>query len=253
MFADGPHQVKASSKPRLKGYAPDAIYEEGEYQNNRRVGSWKLYYPNGKVKSEITYTNGRKNGPYTLYAEDGTVLEKGNWARNRHKGEYALNYADGTPRQRFAYNDAGKREGLQKYFYEDGTPMIEISFNNGVKNGEMVRYWPNGEVKMRAQFNNGTIDESSVKYYEPSENIAQEPPPPPDPPKLPKVLYGDYNPNGYSILYNSDKQPVQVGEFKSGRLYAGKAYNYDENGLLIDVDVYKEGRYVGKAARSEEQ
>jgi hypothetical protein len=35
----------------------------------------------------------------------------------------------------------------------------------------------------------------------------------------------------------------QDGEFKDGRLYNGKMYVYDEDGILLKVKIYKEGVY----------
>lgn len=32
------------------GFAPDAIVEEGEYSNNRKIGVWKTYWPNGNIR-----------------------------------------------------------------------------------------------------------------------------------------------------------------------------------------------------------
>ena len=253
VFDDGHHQVLASQKRGLRGYAPESVYEEGEYKTNRRTGIWKTYFPDGKTKSEITYTNGRKSGPYKVYYEDGTLQEQGDWARNRLKGDFQLNYANGNPRQVFKYDETGKRQGMQEYFYEDGTPMIKVEFKDGKESGIIERYWPNGEIKMRGNYKDGQLDLASVENFEPTKEVPREEPPPPDPPRLPKVLYGDYNPNGHSILYNGDKQPVQVGDFQSGRLYTGKVYNYDDNGLLIDVDVYKEGRWAGKAVREDDK
>ena len=35
------------------------------------------------------------------------------------------------------------------------------------------------------------------------------------------------------------------GEFKDAKLWTGKHYIYDENGLLERIEVYKDGKYVG--------
>jgi antitoxin component YwqK of YwqJK toxin-antitoxin module len=33
------------------------------------------------------------------------------------------------------------------------------------------------------------------------------------------------------------------GDFKDGRLFDGRLYIYDEDGLLLKVEVYKDGKY----------
>ena len=35
------------------------------------------------------------------------------------------------------------------------------------------------------------------------------------------------------------------GEFLDGKLWTGKHYIYDENGLIERIDVYKEGKFEG--------
>ena len=51
--------------------------------------------------------------------------------------------------------------------------------------------------------------------------------------------------DGYHKTYNENKDIYMDGEFKNGKLWTGKHYIYDENGLLERIEVYKDGKYVG--------
>ena len=51
--------------------------------------------------------------------------------------------------------------------------------------------------------------------------------------------------DGYHKTYNENKDILMDGEFKGGKLWEGKHYIYDENGLLEKIEVYKEGKYAG--------
>jgi antitoxin component YwqK of YwqJK toxin-antitoxin module len=51
--------------------------------------------------------------------------------------------------------------------------------------------------------------------------------------------------NGLHTLYNKNKQITKDGVFKDNRFMEGKAYIYNENGILTRVAVYKNGIYVG--------
>jgi antitoxin component YwqK of YwqJK toxin-antitoxin module len=53
--------------------------------------------------------------------------------------------------------------------------------------------------------------------------------------------------SGYLKLYNSLKQLSKDGEFKDCKLINGKEYIYDENGILVQVKFFKNGKYVGDA------
>lgn len=52
-------------------------------------------------------------------------------------------------------------------------------------------------------------------------------------------------PDGKQVLYNNNKQKVKEGLFKDGRLYQGYTYNYDKEGALFKIYIYREGRYMG--------
>ena len=44
---------------------------EGEYKNGKKHGPWKLYYPNGQLKSEATFHEGLYTGYYCSYHDNG--------------------------------------------------------------------------------------------------------------------------------------------------------------------------------------
>jgi antitoxin component YwqK of YwqJK toxin-antitoxin module len=44
----------------------------------------------------------------------------------------------------------------------------------------------------------------------------------------------------------------QQGDFKQGRLWDGKRYNYDKNGMLHRIQIFKHGRYAGDAVITDE-
>ena len=54
---------------------------------------------------------------------------------------------------------------------------------------------------------------------------------------------GKFDPNGYNKIYNANDELEQDGDFKDGRLFNGKMYVYDSDGLLLKVKVYKNGVY----------
>ncbi len=246
-----------SSKP---GYADDAKVEEGTYENGRKVGSWKMYFPSGKIKSEITYINGRPKGPYKTYYENGNVEEQGNWALNKQTGSFKRYHENGQVSQQFTFNESGKRDGVQKYFHENGQLMIEGSWNGGKEDGEIKEYFEDGSVKSIRVFNGGQMDAAKSTFKEPaSPAVAVKAAPEPVKDASNKVKTtikvatataktntGFFDGNGQHTLYNKNKQILQKGLFKNGRLWDGKFYKYDRNGLLTNVEMYQGGKYIGE-------
>ncbi|MBT3646836.1 MAG: toxin-antitoxin system YwqK family antitoxin [Flavobacteriales bacterium] len=251
--------VKGADSPK-PGYSPDDKIEEGEYQEGRKTGKWKGYFASGKLKNEITYINGRPKGPYTTFFENGKVEEKGTWSLNKNQGKFTRYYPNGQVQQDFTFNESGKRDGDQTYYHENGQVMIEGNWAGGKENGEVKEYFANGEVKSVRVFNGGQMDASKSTFKKPSTPQAA-PKAEPEPVASgnqkvkasvavaqtgAKANVGFFDGNGDHTLYNKNKQISQKGEFNGGRLWNGKFYKYDDNGILTNIEIYKNGRYVGE-------
>ena len=84
---------------------------EGEYKNGKKHGPWKLYYPNGRLKSEATFHEGLYTGYYCSYHDSGAKKFEGRYAPirgnshdGRKEGEWLIHNSDGVPEQQIVYN-----------------------------------------------------------------------------------------------------------------------------------------------------
>ena len=237
---------------KLPDYQPDQVVEQGEYENSRKQGIWKMFYPNGKTKSEIAYVNSRPNGYYKTYYENGELEEEGEWKNNRNVGKFVRKHPNGEVAQEFEFNESGKRDGEQKYYYEDGSIMIVAQIKEG-KEEKVTEYYPDGSLKAEKVFVDGKLDVANTKVYEPKTPIKPVETTEKEPVKVVKVNKeevvnkGTFDGNGQHKLYNKDKQISKDGVFKNYRLIDGKNYKYDENGILISIELIKNGRYIGEA------
>jgi antitoxin component YwqK of YwqJK toxin-antitoxin module len=241
-------------------YKADQKVEEGKYLDNRKTEAWVEYYCNSNVKNKLTFVNGRPDGYAQMFHENGKISEEGNWKNNRWVGNYKLYYDNGQVQHEFVFSSTGKREGTQKYFYDNGQLAIEGNFANGKESGLIKEYYENGDIKAEKNFADGAVDAASIKEFQPKKPIAAKSDNPAEnapvvkvkdderpneaakkgaPSKGPMVLNGQYT------LYNRDKQITKDGVFKDNRFMDGKAYFYNENGILTRVAVYKNGIYVG--------
>lgn len=256
----GHWRVKAKS-PKNHGYANGTLLEEGKFVNSRKEGLWKKYFPDGSLKSEVTYKGSRATGPYTLYYNNGQIEEQGNWVRSKNTGGFKRFHENGNVAQDFTFTESGKRTGEQKYFHENGKLRLVGTWNEGVETGEMKEYYESGDLMSVRQFNNGTMDKSSYESYAPK--TPQE-----DPIKTiskagedinatakkeEKPNQGVFDGNGYKKLYNKNKLIAKDGTFKRYRLIDGKQYKYDDNGLLLQIMIFKDGKYIGDGVIEENQ
>ena len=244
--------LKGKHKPGTC-YEPEQKTEEGKYTNNNKIGKWLEYHCNGSLKNQLTFQNGRPDGYAVMYHNNGKIYEEGIWRNNRWVGSYKLYYENGQIQHQFNYNPNGKREGPVKYFYENGQLAVEGNFINGKEVGIIKEYYENGDLKAEKMFNDGVMDVASVKEFEPKKPIVKTIEHLEGPKAIVRAdekVNGAKGPlilNGQNITYNKNKQITKDGLFKDNRLMEGKAYQYDENGLLQRISVYKNGQYVGDA------
>jgi antitoxin component YwqK of YwqJK toxin-antitoxin module len=234
-------------------YALTSKVEEGSYQDNRKKGIWSGYFCSGNINRKITFTNGRPDGYAIIYYEDGKTAEEGTWKGNKWTGPFKNYYANGQVKNEFAFSTAGKREGVQKYYYEDGTKQIEGNWQAGKESGVITEYHPDGSIKKTMNYENGNADLLSMKEFKAKKDVAVKSDPVSTKTAVAsaKELTNDNKSpkvnvlNGFHLLYNTSRQKTKEGTFKENRLMEGKNYVYDENGILLTIEVYKNGIYAG--------
>jgi antitoxin component YwqK of YwqJK toxin-antitoxin module len=233
-------------------YYPDSKIkkEEGKYVNNKKEGVWKFYYPSGTIKQEVTYKDNKPDGYVKIYYENGKVSEEGIWKGNKWVGKYKFYHKNGNLAYDWNYNEKGKREGVQKYFYENGNIMIEGNWKNGKEDGVIKEYDENGNLKVEKVFHNGTLDVNSVKVYtqqstkenqakQENQNVVIK-----QQPKKKQKELEYFRDSGFKRLYNTKGQITAEGTFDKGKLIDGKKYFYDNDGNLLKINIYKNGRLV---------
>ncbi|MFT4601946.1 MAG: antitoxin component YwqK of YwqJK toxin-antitoxin module [Arenicella sp.] len=238
--------VFGDTKPE-KGHCATCKVEEGEYVNNRKEDKWSKYYTDGLIPRLIAYYKGGKpNGKYEKYHENGTLKEQGTYHERKQSGDFVIQNADGIITQKKTFNANGKEDGLVQFFYEDGSLQMEMTKKDGIIQGTATTYFPNGDVKKEIAY------DASGKPGTPVNKDRV------NPEKGIKVEKGNggpsgqagiikdgkkYTRDGYNKLYNSDDELWMDGEFKSGKLWNGELYKYDLDGILLKIEVWKNGAY----------
>lgn len=223
--------------------------EEGKYVDDRKEGIWIKYHDDGvtpKVKGE--YENNRPKGQYTKFHANGKVKEIGTFEKNQYSDSLVRFYENGKREFEVFYNGQGKEQGKVKYFHPNGQLEFVYTANNGTPTGTATRYYPNGDVKEVITYDaSGNVVSSIQKDPEhPLEEVkdpGQSKEVAPAIKGTPDTRGVTWKPNGYNKVYNEDKEIWQDGTFKDGKLWDGKVYVYDRDGILLKVKVYKSGLY----------
>jgi len=232
------------------GIPANGKIEEGKYVDDRKEGIWIKYHDDGvtpKLKGE--YENNRPKGQYTKYWPNGKVREIGTFEKNIQLDSLVRIYENGVREYEANYNALGKEQGKVKFYHPNGQEELVYTANNGVPTGTATRYWPNGDVKEIITYDTDgkVVNTINKEMVSPAETVKDPNLNPgvtaPKVPASPKTGGNPWNPNGYNKVFNEDGEIWQDGKFKDGRLWDGKVYDYDRDGILLKVRVFKGGVY----------
>jgi antitoxin component YwqK of YwqJK toxin-antitoxin module len=231
-----------------QGFPENGKVEEGEYKDDRKEGFWIKYHLDGKTpKLKGEYSFNRPKGHYVKYHENGKVKEMGTFERDMYQDTLKRYHENGQLEYEAFYNGSGQEEGKVTYYYANGQIEFEYTSKNGKPSGQATRYYENGDIKEKLSFNaDGSLGNSTkIEMVSPAV-VVKDPGASTETAEriiAPKVKDGKFKPDGYNKVYNENDELFQDGDFKNGRLYNGKMYVYDGDGLLLKVKIYRNGVY----------
>jgi len=230
------------------GYPLEGKIEEGPYLNDRKEGTWIKYHNDGvtpKLKGE--YRNNRPSGKYTKLYPNGSVREHGTFNRNKYLDSLSRYHENGVVEYNANFNESGQEHGVVEYFYSNGQLEFEYDSRDGIPTGRATRFYENGDIKEIIFYGaDGSVETSELKEMENPEVSVVDPglsqveaPIIPNP----RTKGARFQVNGYNKVYNENDEIWQDGNFRNGRLWEGKVYEYDSDGILLKVKVFKKGIY----------
>jgi antitoxin component YwqK of YwqJK toxin-antitoxin module len=230
------------------GYPAEGKIEEGPYIDDRKEGTWIKYHNDGvtpKLKGE--YRNNRPAGAYEKIYPNGTLKERGTFNRNKYSGTLERYHENGQLEYKADYNADGKEEGTVKYYYPNGQEEFVYEAVNGTPTGTATRYYENGDVKEVITFgaDGKPIKKEQKERVNPEIHVVDPGQSREQAPSIgqPRTKGAPFKPNGYNKVYNANDEIWQDGDFRNGSLWNGKVYEYDSDGILLKVKVFKNGYY----------
>ena len=195
-----------------KTYREDEITEE-TFKNDVKNGLTTSFYPDGRVKKEVNFREGLEDGPAREFDKDGRIIT-------------LITYKSGFITERELinrYDNNGRKHGVWKYFYADGTIMTEGTFKHGQENGYFKEYDKDGNLISTAKYADG------VKL----ENVAE----------LVKLdVRKDYYPDG--------KVKIAATYNKEGQL-EGVRREYLPDGTVEKSYIFRNGIMIGEGVVTE--
>lgn len=71
-----------------KTFHSNQLAEQGEFDNGLKKGTWKTWYPNGKLETTQYWLDGIRKGTYVRYSQAGEILESGRYRNDKRHGQW---------------------------------------------------------------------------------------------------------------------------------------------------------------------
>ena len=226
-----------------KGYPAEGKIEEGNFKDDKKTGEWIMYHKDGATpRTKGVFENGRPKGPYTKFYDNGVVMEEGTFSNGKQSGSFVRYYENGVKAQEKTFNAEGKEEGTVTLYHENGQPEFVFNKSNGVTVGDATRFNPDGSVKEEIVYGADGKVVSSVQK-EPTVEVVKTGTGGPSGSSGVTKDGKKFQSDGYNKLYNKADELWMDGQFKGGKLWDGKLYKYDSDGILLKIEIWKNGAY----------
>ena len=178
-------------------YENNQLSEEIIYHDYYKTGIEKSYYPSGVLELEIPRYHSDvdyKCGMYKYYLETGILKDE------------------------VPYNCNGKKNGIEKKYYNTGEIEALIPYKNGLVDGKVRTYYQNGALQKEIPYNNGKRDGCARMYYE-NGNLEAE------------LEWKNDQMVGTEKWYYENGEFSHIIPYKNGKINGMEKYFY-KNGLL---------------------
>lgn len=155
-------------------------------ENGEKTGTWRTYFPNGEIATEINYKGGKKDGTAKVFDENGKLIDINTMVGDSVASDpggvviidlYKEYHSNGKVKLMGGLNK-GMRSGIfrefdnqgnlvQGYIYVKDTLVSEgFIKSGGIFDGEWVTYYKQtGKVKAKGPFKDGIKDGKWTFYY----------------------------------------------------------------------------------------
>ena len=209
-------------------YDNNVLVGEGMIDSlGRRIGEWKLFYPDGKVRAQGKYAYGLREGNWTYFFTNGKTEQSGVYKTDWPTGAWKWYYFNGQLHREEMYRN-GKEDGTSIEYDTVGVVINEGEFSAGARNGKW-KLTVNDHIE-EGQYLDGERDGLWVWYYGEGN----------------KMFEGEFQ-SGIPInrhkYWYVNGQVEMTGKYNGGEM-DGRWDYYDTNGFPAMQLDYVEGKVV---------
>jgi len=194
---------------------------QGQFEKGYEIGKFTYYFPNGNVKSIMTFSEKGAKAEVINFYKTGKKLSTGAYFNKKKDGVWNFYNIEEklVKKERFS---KGKKDGVWAVYYaQSNTVASEISWKNGVKDGDWKEYFENGQLKLTATFVNGKLDGDYLSYFL-NKKLAR------------KGKYVAGKQDGTWISYDDKGGYKSIYVFDMG--YVEKETRYEDGKMILSID-----------------
>lgn len=194
-----------------KKYENGVLIYEGQFENDVPKGTFKYYYPDGKLKSISEFVTGVSKVNVKTYHENGNVASQGMFINQQKDGQWKY-YSDKNVLLSEENYKLGKKYGRFVTYSVEGYKLKEENYTNDELNGECKSFYEKEELFTVSHYINGKLNGEMVTYY-PGKILSQK-----------------------GVYYNGLR--TGVWEIYDSKGHIRKTEEYDKNGNLLKKYIY---------------
>jgi len=214
------------------------------YAGDKKEGTARIFYPDGKTKQTIPYVNGKKDGLSREYDLEGKII-----TLLEYNNDFLIS------RERINHTDAsGLKQGEWLEFYPGGGLKTERNYRDDQLHGYYKEYDERGRLLVTLLYENGKVTGTDIdnsaeidiqNRYDDSGKLVYSGP---FREGTPVGIHREYNPDGTvknSRIYNDNGLLISEGIVDEEGNRKGPWKDYSSSGSVIAEGVYTESRRTG--------
>ncbi len=197
-------------------------------ENGMRQGYWEQKYPEGSTRYRGTFRNNRPVGEFIRYFPNGNTMAIMNFCEEGIRADTELFYEEGKLAAQGIYKDEKKDSVWKYYSYYDNHLASTETYDSGVKQGLASVYYPNGRVAESFWYENDVRNGPWMQYYDNGRLRVQ-------------AEFRDDERHGRFVFYTPGGRKEIEGEYYNNQMHGRWTY-YDQSGQVVSEVKYIAGR-----------
>ena len=214
------------------------------FAGDKKEGTARIFYPDGKIKQTIPYVKGKKDGLSREYDREGKIITL---------LEYSNDYL--ISREKINFTDAsGLKQGEWLDFYPDGKIKTERNYRDDLLHGYYKEYDEKGKLLVTLLYDSGKVTGTNIdntgeidivnRYNEAGKLIYSGP----FKEGVPVGIHREYNDDGTvknASLYNDNGVLISQGIVNEDGSRNGPWKDFSADGVVIAEGNYTDSRRSG--------